>query len=186
ETESPGNIDSLLRNRIRPVEAATASFGQGITVTPLQMITAYAAIANDGIMMKPYIVKEIVHDDGSKFETRPIQIRRVVSERAAAITLGMMANVVEGGHAKLAAVDGYYVGGKTGTAQVASEDEKGYSEKDTIHNFIGLAPVNDPKFVMLVKLNKPKIDGYSASTAAPLFGEIAEFILNYYKIPKER
>ncbi len=186
ETEVPGDIRNLKRKKIRPAEAATASYGQGITVTPLQLVSAYAAIANDGILMKPYIVKEIVYDDGARFKTRPVQIRRVVSERTANLTLGMLANVVEGGHAKLAGVEGYYVGGKTGTAEVASKKEKGYSEDETIHNFVGLAPINDPRFVMLTKLNNPKVDGYSASTAAPLFGEIAEFILNYYQVPKER
>ena len=186
ETESPGNIDSLLRKRIRPVEAATASFGQGITVTALQMVSAYSAIANYGILMKPYVVKEIVASDGTRSETRPVEVRRVISEKAADIILSMLANVVEGGHASLAKVSGYYVGGKTGTAQVASKDELGYSEDERIHTFIGLAPVSDPRFVMLVKLNNSKTQVYSSMTAAPLFGEIAEFILSYYEIPKER
>lgn len=186
ESESPGNIKKLLRDRIRPVEAATASYGQGITVTPLQLVSAYAAFANDGVLMKPYIVKEVIRNDKEPFETRPVRVRRVVSEKTADLILGMLANVVEEGHAAKAGVEGYYVGGKTGTAEVASEEKRGYSEDKSIHNFVGVAPISDPKFVMLTKINNPKVDGYSASTAAPLFGEIAEFILNYYQVPKER
>ncbi len=183
ETEGISNINNLLRNKIRPVEAATASFGQGITTTPLQMITAYAAIVNGGILMKPYLVSEIVSSDGDSFKTQVQQIRRVISERTSLLVSGMLVNVVDGGHAKKAAVDGYYVAGKTGTAQVANRG--GYGDR-TIHTFVGFAPVEDPKFVMLVKLDDPKDVKYSASSAAPLFGELAEFILNYYQVEKER
>ncbi len=182
ETEGVSTIANLLRNRIRPVEAATASFGQGITATPLQMITAYSALINGGILMQPYIVSEVVSLEGSQV-TQPQQIRRVISERTSMLISGMLVNVVDGGHAKKAGVDGYYVAGKTGTAQVAGKG--GYSNK-TIHTFVGFAPVEDPKFVMLVKLDDPKDVRYSASSAAPLFGELAEFILNYYQVEKER
>lgn len=185
ETEGLTNIVNLNRRVKRHVEMATASFGQGITATPLQMITAYSAIANGGILMKPYLVGEIINADGEKIKTRPIQIKRVISERTALLVSGMMVNVVDGGHAKLAGVDGYYVAGKTGTAQVADNEDGGYGEK-TIHTFVGFAPVDDPRFVMLVKLDNPKKVEYSASSAAPLFGELAEFIVNYYQIPKER
>lgn len=186
ESENMGNITSLMRKRIRPVEAATASFGQGITVTPLQMLMSYAAIANNGVLMKPFIVKEIIYGDGMKEVTKPIQIRRVISEKTANFLIGMMANVVEGGHAGKAGVEGYFVGGKTGTAQVASLEKKGYSEDKAIHNFVGFAPVDNPQFVMLVKLDNPKGVSFSSASAAPLFGQIAEFILKYYQIPKER
>jgi len=183
ETEGVSTIASLLRNKIRPVEAATASFGQGITATPLQLITAYSAIVNGGILMKPYLVSEIVSPKGDSYKTQAQQIRRVISERTSLLVSGMLVNVVDGGHAKKAAVDGYYVAGKTGTAQVAGRG--GYSQK-TIHTFVGFAPVEEPRFVMLVKLDDPKDVQYSASSAAPLFGELAEFILNYYQVEKER
>lgn len=186
ETEVAGNISNLLAKKIRPVEAATASFGQGITTTPLQMTAAYAAVANGGILMKPYLVKEIIYPDGESHKTQPVQIRRVISERASLLVSGMMVNVIEDGHAQRAAVDGYYVAGKTGTAQVADREKGGYSEDKTIHTFVGFAPTDNPKFVMLVKLDDPKDVDYAASSAAPLFGEIAEFILDYYKVPKER
>ncbi|MBU4375287.1 penicillin-binding protein 2 [Patescibacteria group bacterium] len=185
ETEGGGNISSLTRSDIREVEAATASFGQGITVTPLQIISAYGAIANNGILMKPYLVQEIINYDGSKIITKPRQIRQVISPRSSLLVSAMLVNVVDSGHAKLASVNGYYVAGKTGTAQVADIEKRGYGSK-TIHSFVGFAPVEDPKFVMLVKLDNPKSAQYAASTAAPLFGEIAEFILNYYQVPRER
>ncbi|MCK4539622.1 penicillin-binding protein 2 [Candidatus Parcubacteria bacterium] len=186
ETEGISNVNSLKRKTIRPIEAATASFGQGITATPLQIVTAYSAVVNGGMLIKPYVVSEIVASDGVKQKIRPKQIRRVISEKAALLVSGMMVNVVDGGHAKLAGVKGYYVGGKTGTAQVADKERGGYSEDKTIHSFVGFAPIENPKFVMLVKLDNPKDVKFSASSAAPLFGRIAEFILNYFQIPKER
>ena len=185
ETESAGDIRNLTTNKIKPIDAAVASFGQGIAVTPLQMITACAAIANGGILVKPYLVQEITHPDGLKTITKPQQIRRVISERTALLLSAMTVNVVDNGHAKRAGVKGYYVAGKTGTAQVASKNKRGYSNK-TIHTFVGFAPVDEPKFVMLVKLDDPKDVRYAASSAAPLFGEIAEFMLNYWQVPKER
>ena len=185
ETEAPGDISNLLRKKIRPVDSAVASFGQGITVTPLQMVNAYAAVANGGKLMKPYLVSEMISSDGTKIVTQPRELKRVISEKAALLLSGMLVNVVDGGHAKRAGVKGYYVAGKTGTAQVADRVNKGYGEK-TIHTFVGFAPAEEPAFVMLVRLDDPKDVYYSASSAAPLFGDIAEFILNYWQIPKER
>ncbi len=185
ETEAAGNINNLLRKRIRPIDAAVASFGQGITVTPLQLVVAYAAIANGGILMKPYLVKEIVHPDGQKDITNPKQIRRVISEKTALMLAGMLTNVIEKGHGKRAGVKGYYIAGKTGTAQVPDKEKRGYSDK-TIHTFVGFGPTDNPKFVMLVKLDDPKDVRFSASSAAPLFSELANFLLTYWQIPKER
>lgn len=183
ETEGVSNINSMLRDKIRPVELATASFGQGITATPLQMISSYAAVANGGLLMKPYLVDEIITADGQSHKTQPVTIRRVISEKTAATVGAMMVNVLEDGHTGRARVKGYYVGGKTGTAQVA---EKGKYGTKTIHTFIGLAPVDEPKFVMLIRFDDPKDVQFADSSAAPLFSELAEYILNYYEVPKER
>lgn len=185
ETESEGNISSLTAKKVRPIAIATASFGQGITATPLQMTAAYAAIANGGILMKPYLVGKIIKSDGTEQVTQPKQIKRVISERASLLLTGMMVNVVEKGHSKRAKLDGYYVAGKTGTSQVADENG-GYSETNTIHTFVGFTPSDDPKFVMLTKLDHPKSAPFAESTAVPLFAEIAQFALNYYQVPKER
>jgi len=184
--EGSGDIRNLERETIRPIEAATATFGQGITVTPLQMISAYAAIVNGGILMKPYVVAEIISPGGERIKTQPKPIGRVISERTALLLSGMMVRVVDDGHAKKAGVPGYYVGGKTGTAQVAGTDTKGYETGKDIHTFVGFAPAEDPKFVMLVKLNDPKDVVWADSSTAPLFSEIAGFILNYYQVPKDR
>ena len=135
--------------------------------------------------MKPYLVKEIIKSDGSKIVTAPQELRRVVSDEAARTVSAMLAEVVENGHSKLAGVPGYYVAGKTGTAQIPSP-QGGYLESQYIHTFIGFAPVDKPRFVMLVKLDKPKGFQFAESSATPIFGDIADFLLNYYQVPKER
>jgi cell division protein FtsI/penicillin-binding protein 2 len=185
ETEGDGNINSLIADKIRPIEAATASFGQGITATPLQMVMSYAAIANDGILMKPYLVKEIVGLDGIKTKTETQQIRRVISSHTAALMGAMLVNVVENGHGKRAAVKGYYISGKTGTAQVPKKGG-GYEANAYIGSFCGFGPVEDPIFTMIVKINNPRDVAWAESSAAPLFGDIARFILDYYQVPKNR
>lgn len=181
--EVDGNIEKFYKDKIRDIGAATASYGQGITVTSLQILMTYGLIANNGVLMKPYVVDKIINNNSEEEITKPIQVQSVISDKVATILSGMLVNVVEGGHAKHAGVNGYYIGGKTGTAEVASR--RGYGDQ-TIHTFVGIAPIDNPKFVMLVKLNDPKDVRYAASSAAPLFGDIAKFILNYYEIPKTR
>jgi cell division protein FtsI/penicillin-binding protein 2 len=183
-SESSGNIDNLLKNKVREIDAATASFGQGLAVTPLQMLMPYQAIANKGMMMKPYIVKTIIKANGLKEETTPKQSGRIISEKTAVTVSAMLVNVVEQGHSKKAAIDGYYIGAKTGTAQVATVG--GYSANEYIHTFIGIAPIDDPAFVMLTKIDKPQDVQYAEGSALPLWRDIADFILNYYAVPKTR
>lgn len=183
-SESPGNIDNLLRNNIKDIDAATASFGQGIAVTPLQMVMSYQAIANKGIMMKPHIVKRIIYPSGKKEEVSAKMINRVVSEKTAATVSAMLVNVIERGHSKNAAISGYFIGGKTGTAQIATAG--GYIKDEFIHTFVGIAPIEEPAFVMLTKIDKPVGVRFAEGSAVPLWRDIAEFILNYYAIPKTR
>jgi cell division protein FtsI/penicillin-binding protein 2 len=183
ESESAGNIANLLAKKINELDADTASFGQGISVTALQMLMSYAAIANNGVLMKPFVVNEIIGEDGSREETKPREVRQVLSDKTANLLMGMLVSDVENGHSKKAKISGYYVAGKTGTAQVP--DKTGYGEQ-TIHTFVGMAPADDPKFVMLVKFNNPKDFQYADYTATPLFKEIAEFMLTYYEVPKGR
>lgn len=184
ETENSGDIKSLSKKG--EIYSATASFGQGISVTPLQVVAAYAAIANGGKLVKPYIVDEIDKSDGSKIKTQPKVLKQVISGRTAALLGGMLVSVVENGHGKRAGVPGYYVAGKTGTAQVPKKDGAGYEPDITIGSFVGFAPVEDPKFVMLVKIDHPRDVIWAESSAAPLFGEIAKFMLNYLKVPPSR
>ncbi|PIT86346.1 MAG: hypothetical protein COU33_03680 [Candidatus Magasanikbacteria bacterium CG10_big_fil_rev_8_21_14_0_10_43_6] len=183
-SEISGTIDTLSLNKGDDIDcyAATASFGQGITATPIQMTTAFSALANGGVLMKPYIVDEIHYPDGKVEKIRPVEIRSVVTPRTAALVSGMLVNVVDSGHAGLAKVAGYYVAGKTGTAQIAGPG--GYTE-ETNHSFVGYAPVDDPTFVMIVKFEKPQ-RAFSATTAAPVFGDIAKFLLQYYGVPPSR
>lgn len=182
--ESSGDIDNLLRSRVKEIDAATASFGQGIAVTPLQMLMSYQALANEGALMKPYIVKSIYHNDGQVEEMKPQVVSQVVSSQTANTMLAMMVNVVENGHAKAAQIPGYYVGGKTGTAQIAIAG--GYSKDKYIHTFIGIVPVDNPQIVMLTRLDAPQGVRFAESTVVPLWHEIADFMLKYYQIPKSK
>jgi stage V sporulation protein D (sporulation-specific penicillin-binding protein) len=183
-SESPGNINNLLKKNIKEIDAAVASFGQGITVTPLQMISAYQVFANHGYLMKPYIVKEIRHPDGKVDNIAPVQERRVVSDKTATTILGMLANVVTSGHSKKAAIPGYYIGGKTGTAQIAVNGS--YAKDRYNHTFIGIAPIDNPKFVMLTHIDSPKGIQYAEASALPLWTDIATFMLQYYQVPKTK
>lgn len=182
--ESPGNIKNLETGGA--VHYATASFGQGITVTPLQLASAYGAIANGGKLMKPLLVDSIRYSDGRVENFAPQEAGQVISSRAANTAAAMMVSVVENGHGKRAGVKGYYVGGKTGTAQVARKDGPGYDPNATIGSFAGFAPVDNPAFVMVVKIDNPKAVRFAESTAAPAFGEMAKYLLNYYQVPPNR
>ncbi len=184
EGESAGNIKSITGLRVKDLAAATASFGQGITVTPLQMVMSYAAIANGGMLMKPYIVKDVVDADGKRYTTTPTQIRRVISERTAGIVSGMLVNVVENGHSKKIKTPGYYIAGKTGTAQVVNSSTGTYSSRYN-HTFIGFAPANNASFVILTKLDNPHAV-YAESTVVPLARDITKFLLNHWEIKKDR
>jgi cell division protein FtsI/penicillin-binding protein 2 len=146
------------------------------------MVTAFSAIANGGELMKPYIVDEIHYSDGRIEKTKPKEIREVISHRTAKLVSGMLVQVVDHGYGGRARVPGYFVAGKSGTAQIPGPG--GYTE-DTNHSFIGFAPGNDPKFVMLVKFEKPKRT-YAEVTAAPVFSDIARFALQYFQVPPER
>jgi cell division protein FtsI/penicillin-binding protein 2 len=183
DTESPGDIESLRKKG--DIWSATASFGQGITTTPLQMAMAYAAFANGGKLMKPYVVAEVDHADGTVDKTEPTVVRQVITRRAASLIGSMLVNVVENGEGKKAGVPGYYVAGKTGTAQVA-DPNGGYQKDMTIGSFAGYAPVDDPAFVIIVEIVHPRDVQWAESSAAPLFGDIAKFLLQYMQIPPDR
>ena len=168
------------------INFATASFGQGIEITPIQMIRAFSAIANGGKLVKPRLVSYFA-EGGKKKEIEGESPRQVVSSKTASQLTAMLVSVVENGFAKKAKVPGYYVAGKTGTAQISWSslgiNKKGYSGK-TWQSFIGFAPAFDPKFVILVKLDNPesKTAEYSA---VPLFQKLAKYIINYLEIPTD-
>ncbi len=165
------------------MDLATISFGQAIAVTPLQLIAAIGAIANQGQLVKPHIVDKIIYPTGAVSIDTQI-IRSAIKPQAAQLVGAMMVNVVEQGHGKAAGVEGYRIAGKTGTAQIAGPG--GYEEGATIGTFVGFAPVENPRFVMLTRIDRPKDAKFAEVSAAPLFGEIARFLFNYWQIPPER
>ena len=183
-SEVKGDISPLGKKGV--AFAATASYGQGISTTPIQMVTAFAALGNGGKLLKPYIVREVLHPDGTQEKTQPLVVDHVIGVRASRLVSAMMVNVVENGHGKQAGVPGYYVAGKTGTAQVPKTNGKGYMEDATIGSFAGYAPAQDPKFVMLVKVDHPRTEQYAEMSAAPVWGEMAKFLLAYLEVPPER
>jgi cell division protein FtsI (penicillin-binding protein 3)/stage V sporulation protein D (sporulation-specific penicillin-binding protein) len=184
DREASGDVSSLKKRG--DIWSATASFGQGVAVTPIQILNAFNVIANGGRLMKPQIIAKFDESSGAEQSVQPKAIRQVISERSAALLRGMLVNVVENGHGKRAGVPGYYVAGKTGTAQVSKAGGGGYESGRTIGSFIGFAPADNPVFSMLVKIDNPKTVQWAESSAAPIFGTIAKYLLNYYKVPSER
>ncbi len=182
--ESAANVSSL--KEAAKSYAATASFGQGITVTPLQVASAFAAMANDGKLMQPYVVSEVRSPDGTVKKTTPHEVRQVISDHSARLISAMLISVVENGHGKKAAVPGYYIAGKTGTAQIPRADGLGYQTDATVGSFAGYGPVGDARFAMVVRLDHPRAVRYAESSAAPVFGQLAEFLLRYFEVPPQR
>jgi cell division protein FtsI (penicillin-binding protein 3)/stage V sporulation protein D (sporulation-specific penicillin-binding protein) len=182
-SEAKGDISGITKGNVA-VNFDTASFGQGILVTPLQMVEAYGALANGGKMMKPYIVQSKIYPDGAIKNTQPESVGQVVSAQTAATVDAMLVDVVENGFGKQAKVPGYYMAGKTGTAQVAVNGK--YLANDNIGSFIGFGPVENPQFVMLVRVDHPRDASFAESTAVPPWGKLAQFILNYMQIPPSR
>ncbi len=182
--ESKGNLDNLSADI--EVNFHTASFGQGISVTPIQIVKAFTAIANKGKMMRPFIVQSKIYPNGEIKNTEPVVERKVISMKTANTISAMMVNVVENGHGKKASVPGYFIAGKTGTAQVSKKNGKGYEEDINIGSFIGFGPAENPKFLILVRIDHPRTVKFAETTAAPAFGKLAQFILNYYGIAPTR
>ena len=180
--EVPGNISSL--DRRGDIYTYTASFGQGITATPLQLAAAFSAIANNGQLMKPYVVAEVRKKNGEVRTAQPEVVRQAIAPKTATILTGMLTSVVETSYDKKGRVEGYYFAGKTGTAQVASS-RGGYSGK-TIHTFIGFGPTRDPKFTILVRLDNP-VSGprFASDSMGPLFRQLAEYLVAYYHLPPD-
>ena len=158
------------------INYATASFGQGIEITPMQLVRAYSALANGGRLPTPHVVDQDM----------PLS-EPIISEKTASQVTVMLVSVTENGFGKSARIPGYYVAGKTGTAQIAysalGEKKAGYSDK-TVQSFIGYAPAFDPRFLILIKLNNPatKTAEYSA---IPIFRDLAKYIIDYYQIPPD-
>ena len=167
------------KNTWREIDLATASFGQGIAVTPIQMVRAVSAIANGGYLMEPHLVR-FIKDDKSTFEIKPRIIRQVIKNSTAQTIKELMVAAVSEGEAKVFAPKGFKIAGKTGTAQIPVAGH--YDSSQTIASFVGFAPADNPKFVMLVRYDQPSLSIYGSETAAPTFFGIAKELFNYYKI----
>ena len=180
--ELSGDISNLYSGR--KINYLTAAFGQGIAVTALQLVNAFAAIANGGRLMRPYIVDRVITEGGQEVVTKPEMVGTPLSERTSATLKEMLVGVVDRGFDK-ARIKGYDVAGKTGTAQIA-DGKGGYLENEFIHDFVGFAPASDPRFVILIKMDKPQGVTFAADSLSPVFREIASFLLTYYTIPPTR
>lgn len=182
----PGEVSGDVANLYsgRQVNFVTASFGQGIAVTPIQLIAAYSALANGGKLMKPYIVDRIIHEGGAEDVTKPEIASIPISEKTSAKIRSMLVSVVDIGFDK-ARIKGYDVAGKTGTAQIA-DGHGGYLDGVFIHDFLGFAPASNPRFVVLIKMDKPQGITFAADSLSPYFRDVAAYLLNYYNIPPDR
>ncbi len=164
------------------IDAATTTFGQGIAVTPIQILDAISVIANKGQRVKPQVVKEIKNGDW-RSEIPPVIGPRIISEKAAESLKDMMVKVVTDGESKWAAPKGFKIAGKTGTAQIPIQGH--YDPTKTIASFVGFAPSDNPKFAMLVTLKEPNSSIWGAETAAPLWFDIAKDLFPYFGIQPE-
>lgn len=187
--DAPGETTGSLApyTRWTKVDAGTISFGQGISVSALQLITAISAIANDGMLMQPYVVQAITDQNGRLIKSfGPKNVRRAISERTALTLTRILKSVItEGGTGVNAALEGYTVCGKTGTAQKINEDGL-YSNRKYVSSFVGFAPAENPKVAVLVVVDEPKGQHYGSIVAAPVFKKITQKTVDYLNISKKR
>lgn len=176
--------NETLRNNGPDMNFATASFGQGIELTPLQIARGFCAIANGGKLVKPYMVEKIVSGGDESVISKNISDPIISKETASQLT-SMLVNVVDKGFNSVAKIPGYYLAGKTGTAQIPLKNGRGYETDDkTIQSFVGFGPAYNPQFLIMVKLDYPKVPKSSLS-AVPVFKELAQYIINYWQIPPD-
>ncbi len=181
--ESPGTLRPL--HEWYPVDLGTSSFGQGLTLTPLQLATAYAAIANGGTLYRPYVVAEVRRPDGGVRRAEPKALRRVISPETAATMREMLTNAVDRGIAQSARVLGYSVAGKTGTAQIASPDGA-YLSDEYIASFAGMLPARDPRVVCVVVLERPQSRLLGTLSAMSAFTGLASDLMRYARVEPDR
>ena len=181
----PGEVAGILRSpeSWAAIDLATHAFGQGISATPLQMAMAYAAVANGGFLMRPYVAQRITGPKGEALlRNQPHVVRRVISEKTARVLAQMLKEVTtEGGTGAMASVEGFDVAGKTGTAQKADPVNGGYSRK-RVASFVGFVPADAPRLVLLVLVDEPEASVYGGVVAAPAFGNIARGALRHLAV----
>ncbi|MDP3953400.1 MAG: penicillin-binding protein 2 [bacterium] len=176
QIDMPGEVTGSLlplEQDVRDINFATASFGQGISMTPIRLLSAISAIANGGELMRPYV----------NVENRPQKVRKVISKESSRQVIDMMVSAVD--KAQIARINGYSVAGKTGTAQVPGVGGRAYTD-EVINTYVGFAPAYDPRFIILIRLDKPYGAPLAGLTVVPAFRELAQFVINYYNIPPDR
>jgi len=188
EVDSPGETAGSLANYRdwTSVDTGSIAFGYGISVSAIQLITAVSAIANDGVLMKPYFVQAITNYNGEPLKQfQPQAVRRVISEKTSRTLKAIMKTVItEGGTGVNAALEGYEVCGKTGTVRKLNENGT-YSDTRHLASFVGFTPADDPRLAILVIIDEPKGKSYGGTVAAPVFRRIARETLNYLNIPPQ-
>ncbi len=184
--ETSGLVSGIMTSP-REIEYANAAFGQGIALTPMEMIRALASLSNGGNLVTPHIVKEIKYDDGTTkemtYEKTPVKISKATSEEITRMLVNVMDKGVSQGKPQL---EHYSVAVKTGTAQVADNINGGYYEDRHTHSFIGYFPAYDPKFIIFLYAVNPKGVPYAVQTWANPFLSITKFLINYYEVPPDR
>ncbi len=185
----PNETYGLIKNLESPrdIEYANASFGQGIALTPIEAARAFSSIANGGNLVTPHLVKQIRYDGGSsKLIDASITRKGIIKEETSDTITRMLVHVFEAYDGGIHKFDHYSVATKTGTAQVAMENGKGYYEDRHMHSFFGYFPAYDPKFLVLLYIVNPKEVKYASQTLIPPFVNITKFLMNYYDVPPDR
>jgi cell division protein FtsI/penicillin-binding protein 2 len=180
-----GEVAGQLRTPRHPewteADLGTNSFGQGVSVTPVQLLAAVGAIANEGVMLQPHVVRAVVGPEGAYYP-KPTVLGRPISAETAEVMTEMLSQSL-GGETTLAHVNGYELAGKTGTAQIPNE--RGYDDRWTIATFVGWGPVVDPQFIVLVRIDKPEISPWGSVVAAPVFRDVVERLVTMLQIPPD-
>jgi cell division protein FtsI/penicillin-binding protein 2 len=179
--EVPGQLRTPRHPEWTEADLGTNSFGQGVSVTPVQLLAAVGAIANQGVMLQPHIVREVVGPEGA-YWPKPTVLGKPVSAETAATMTSMLTESLKG-ESSLALVNGYELAGKTGTAQIPVE--RGYDDRWTIASFVGWGPVADPQFVVLVRIDKPESSPWGSVVAAPVFREVVQRLVTMLEIPPD-
>ena len=183
----PGEASSIMYNEkdVGPVELATISFGQSISVTPIQLITSVCSIVNDGVRMQPRLVKAYTDNKGNiTKEVEPVQVKQVISKETSAQMREIMESVVTDGGGKIAYLPGYRLGGKTGTAQKVIDGK--YAEGHYVCSFVGMAPADDPQIVVLAIVDEPTgVMAFGSTTAGPIIKEVMNNTLKYLGVEPE-
>jgi cell division protein FtsI/penicillin-binding protein 2 len=180
-SEGPGTLKTPKDAYWHESDLGANSFGQGIAVTPIQIATAVGAVANDGLLMKPYVVERVV-EDNREIQVKPAVVRRAVSEATAQTLTNMLVASLEQANSQ-ALVPGYEIAGKTGTAEIPVPG--GYHPTLTLASFAGYFPANDPEVLVLVIIDRPSVSRWGSQTAAPTFKRIAEQLVVLLDIPPD-